>query len=214
MLLANLAQFEGACTLLAKHEGAVEILEIFGRSAADDERFGQLPAALTQLLTISSGRALVLAKAAAVRALLECLPPGGERRAGAAHALRNLCFEAAADAPARDELLRLLDELIPALVAPLHVACALYDDDELSRLPLRVRAAVNSPPAAVDEPAVRLALTEALVLLSAASEAREAMRRLDIYPVLREAHKAEEAEPVKDANETLVSEVYLKDPPV
>ena len=53
-------------------------------------------------------------------------------------------------------------------------------------------------------------LTEALLLLSADGGCREIMRDLGIYPVIRESHLAESEQAVKDANESLVSEFYLK----
>ena len=62
---------------------------------------------------------------------------------------------------------------------------------------------------------LRLALTEALLLLTSASEARAAMRKLEIYPVLREAHLGEpetsEGIRVRMANEQLVETFYLSE---
>ena len=65
------------------------------------------------------------------------------------------------------------------------------------------------------DPEVRLALTEALLLMSASPEARATMRELGIYPILRDAHLAEDPEKapasrhVRDANEQLVDLFYL-----
>ena len=56
----------------------------------------------------------------------------------------------------------------------------------------------------------RLALTEALLLLSAAREGCEAMRSIGIYPLCREAHLCEEERGIKEANEQLVEEFFLK----
>jgi len=65
----------------------------------------------------------------------------------------------------------------------------------------------------------REAMTEALLLLSAAPVARVAMREMGIYPCLREAHLCEEGDDdehglnsgraVRDANEQLVELFYL-----
>ena len=60
----------------------------------------------------------------------------------------------------------------------------------------------------------RLAMTEALLLLSAAPSARALMREVGVYPCLREAHLLEEdasgvPTPVRDANEQLVQIFYL-----
>mmetsp|Transcript_2084 Transcript_2084/g.6530 ORF Transcript_2084/g.6530 Transcript_2084/m.6530 type:complete len:361 (+) Transcript_2084:637-1719(+) len=67
----------------------------------------------------------------------------------------------------------------------------------------------------VQDGATRLALIEALLLLSAAPAACEAMRREGIFPVLRESRamlllaEDEAHRPVIDANETLVSIFHL-----
>uniref|UniRef100_A0A7S0PZG6 Protein HGH1 homolog n=1 Tax=Coccolithus braarudii TaxID=221442 RepID=A0A7S0PZG6_9EUKA len=209
MLLANLTQCEAAVTELVEHERTSTVLDLFAKADANDLRFEQLPAALTQMLAAPAGRSLVLSRQGVAHSLCSCLRQDDGRLAGAALALRNLCFEAGTAASARAGLLLVLEDIILAIAARLHVESAQYDDEDFGKLPLLVQEVVSTPMQPVAESSVRLALTEALVLLTASSEAREAMRRLCIYPVLREAHKAEEAESVKDANEMLVGEFML-----
>ena len=58
---------------------------------------------------------------------------------------------------------------------------------------------------------VRLALTEALLAMSASAGASELMRSCGLYAVLRESHLAESEAPVKQANEDLVFQFKLSD---
>ena len=159
------------------------------------------------------------------------------RRLGTARFLRNLCF-AAAPKPeedgARGPLMAVHRPLIVALACRLAVRNAEYRDEEKESFHAEVVAALGAemisgagtaewPPKpkaegqeevqsrvpAEGDAEARLAVTEALLLLSASSEACVTMRELGIYPILRDAHLAEESRHVRDANEQLVDVFYL-----
>lgn len=55
------------------------------------------------------------------------------------------------------------------------------------------------------DPALRLMAVEILLLLSSTFTGREAMRQRGVYLAVREAHKEEKNQPIKDAIERLVS---------
>ena len=67
---------------------------------------------------------------------------------------------------------------------------------------------IAAPPSA-DAPSpreeVRLALTEALLLLSASSDVSESMREQGVAPVLLAAHRQEEVQRVRAVNKQLVA---------
>ena len=127
MLLANLTQSEeGRAELVG--EGALlhQLLRLF-----DEEREGgarsHLALVFTHACASAEGRAALLlnvptGQPPAARVLCRALRSAdSERRVGAARALRNLCFEAAADGAAAAALLEHADELVVALVLGLAV---------------------------------------------------------------------------------------------
>ena len=164
------------------------------------------------------------------------------RRRATARFLRNLCFAASPkeeEAPARTHLLAVHRKLVLAITARLAVRHGQYRDDEKTAFHADLVSAVGAEmvsgpdygpwsghtmpegeePQAREhtesDPEVRLALTEALLLMSASPEARATMRELGIYPILRDAHLTEDPEKapasrhVRDANEQLVDLFYL-----
>ena len=165
------------------------------------------------------------------------------RRLAAARLLRNLCFaanpEAEQEEQGRSHLMPIHRQMIVYLVGRLAVHNAQYRDDEKAGFHPHLVASVGSemlsgkdfgpwsgnkpaegeepkPRAPLEEdPEVRLALTEALLIMSASPEARATMRDLGIYPILRDAHLTEDVETcpasrhVRDANEQLVDLFYL-----
>ena len=127
MLLANLTQGDEGCAELVG-EGALlhQLLRLF-----DEEREGgarrHLALVFTHACASAEGRAALLlnvpkGQPPAARVLCRALRSSdSERRVGAARALRNLCFEAAAVGAAAAALLEQADELVVALVLGLAV---------------------------------------------------------------------------------------------
>ena len=232
MLLANLTQQPAGVTqLLAEPassglEGLIK--QYLGAPAGADE-VEHTPLVLTAALATPDGRARLLGTttakgAAAAAALATRLGAGSElHRAAAARALRNLSFAAKPPADAYEsrgsdgssaaKLRARAPAIIVQACARLAADGAAYSASESASFAPALAAAVGARSGAAQEPLpeVRLMLTEALLLLSADGGCREIMRDLGIYPVIRESHLAESEQAVKDANESLVSEFYLKD---
>eukprot|EP00966_Prymnesium_polylepis_P022853 525668-Prymnesium_polylepis.1 len=212
MLLANLTQLAEAQQQLITARG------------------GKAPRAVLKLLCERRGEvtdhfALVLTNiaqdAAGRRALISALsegaPPaaalgaqlwGGEmRQQGVALLLRNLCFEAEDDAPCQKLLLDASPALIALLAARLSPPGAEYGAAERERLAPLTRDTIAAPPTAdaADEQ-VRLAATEALLLLSASADVCASLREQGVAALLQAAHAQETAPQVRAVNEELVAQ--------
>jgi hypothetical protein len=209
-----------------------------GGAALDggNERFGHISHVLTNLAQSVKGRkSLLLALAGKDNGLLDGLcnqlaAVDETRRLGVARTLRNLCFAARKDKEDEREASEALFSepglhrtLITRLAARLAVHHAAYRDNERDSFAPELVAALGPELCSAPEECAeekerrpqevefegRLTLTEALLLLSASPVACETMRDLGIYPVLRDAHLAEEEEKVREANESLVEVFYL-----
>jgi hypothetical protein len=177
--------------------------------------------------------------------LCSLLAPQSPHMPAAARAVRNLAFAARPGAAGQTALVSLVcadgADVVSRLTLPLaphdtgeKASGCLYESEELLAFSPTLRGAVKgtlgddliSPAeaevaagiAAIDhtpDHATRLALLEALLLLSACPQACEAMRLEGIFPVLRESRammllaEDEAHRPAIDANESLVSIFHL-----
>ncbi|KAJ1616151.1 hypothetical protein T492DRAFT_1108526 [Pavlovales sp. CCMP2436] len=134
----------------------------------------------------------------------------GVRRQGAAGVFRNLCLGEYNHIPiCRHE------NLLPPICARLIPCNADIDAEDLAKMAAPLRAAVTAslasplPGTLEPEPSIRLMITEALLALTLTRLGREHLRKLHVYPVLRESHKREEdegiGETIQAQNEEIVS---------
>ena len=227
MLLANLTQGEEGCAELVG-EGALlhQLLRLF-----DEEREGgarrHLALVFTHACASAEGRAALLlnvpkGQPPAARVLCRALRSSdSERRVGAARALRNLCFEAAAVGAAAAALLEHADELVVALVLGLAVTdggasspwpeAELYSNAELDAFSSELRELLPrcglEPPAApsatlAEPPAASAEERDA----AAASEAAEAAERARME---RARRTAPFVEPTPEAREAMTEALLL-----
>lgn len=127
------------------------------------------------------------------------------RRKGVASTLKNVCFETSAHA-------FLLSEsganILPYVLLPLAGNEELSDEDTEGMLPdLQLL-----PPDKQRDPDHDILIThlETLLLLSTGRGGREVMRRVKVYPIIRECHLHVENEDVREACDRLV-QVLLRD---
>ena len=228
MLLANLTQGEEGCAELVG-EGALlhQLLRLF-----DEEREGgarsHLALVFTHACASAEGRAALLlnvptGQPPAARVLCRALRSAdSERRVGAARALRNLCFEAAADGAAAAALLEHADELVVALVLGLAVTdggasspwpeAELYSDAELDGFSTELRELLPrcglEPRAAPSASAAEQRPTPTADELdaAAASDAAEAAERARME---RARRTSPFVEPTPEAREAMTEALLL-----
>lgn len=139
--------------------------------------------------------------------LLEFLSDGDkDRRLAAASALRNCAL----DEETHPALVGRTDVLGLALVRLMSPGRPV-SESELAGSPKEVRAAAAVPMCLVPEPhaEIRLLIVEALLLLCQSLAGREALRKCNVYPILREWHMVETDEGVKEAVEQIVDRTQL-----
>jgi hypothetical protein len=214
---------------------AAGLLRMLIRSAVDSDELAHLTLALTNVAQTRGGRSAVLEALAGKPAVTSRLcshlsSPDPVRRVGVAQMLKNICFATAGDEPEAERAILTSPAtsrpLIAHLAGRLAVRGAPYKESEEAEFHAELRAAIDAAAAAT--PVVeggaqgdygmacetlgeaRLACTEALLLLSASEAVCEQMREVGLYPVLRESHLSETVAEVKEANEQLVYEFYLR----
>jgi len=129
-------------------------------------------------------------------------------RLGAASLLRNLAMDTSAHSHLVDH------DFIAYALVPLIFGGDAPDEDDLDGAPEKVRlasraAAKSSERGAEPELEVRVALVEALLLLCKSDEGREALKKQRAYPVLRNLHRNEENERVREIIESIVDRTEL-----
>ena len=103
--------------------------------------------------------------------------------------------------------------MIPLMALPLHSPSANYSAEDRAGFAPALRVAIESAAAPrAHDPGARLALTEALLMLTACPTMSDMLATSGVYPLLREAHRAEESGDVKEVNERLVQSLLKSSP--
>jgi hypothetical protein len=132
---------------------------------------------------------------------------GMVRRRGVASTIKNVCFEVAE----HHHLLKAENgenNILPFILLPL-MGSEEYPEDETDRMLEELQLL---PPDKEREKDVEILKThlDSLLLLSTTREAREVMRKLQVYPIIRECHAAVEDESVREACDRFV-QVLMRD---
>jgi hypothetical protein len=139
--------------------------------------------------------------------------PSHIRRAGVASTIKNICFEIDKHAmllplsSSKDH--SITADILPYVLLPLCGSEDLDSDqfpDMLPDLQLLPPDKVRDP-----DPAILITHLETLLLLTTTREARDLMRKVGVYPVVRECHAAVENEDVRDAAERVVQVLMRKE---
>ncbi|KAF8473158.1 hypothetical protein BDZ91DRAFT_770467 [Kalaharituber pfeilii] len=130
------------------------------------------------------------------------------RRQGVASTIKNACFEVSAHPSflAEDEI-----NLLPYILLPL-MGPEEYFEEETNSLPLDLQFL---PPTKRRDPSSVILTThlESLLLLATTRSAREHMRKMGVYPVLREAHLAVDDDEVREAVDRVVQVLMAEEDP-
>jgi len=135
------------------------------------------------------------------------------RRAGVASTIKNICFEIDKHtvllplSSSKDH--SITTDILPYILLPLCGSEDLDSDqfpDMLPDLQLLPPDKVRDP-----DPAILVTHLETLLLLTTTREARDLMRKIGVYPVVRECHAAVENEDVRDAAERVVQVLMRKE---
>ena len=128
------------------------------------------------------------------------------RRSGVASTIKNICFEIDKHAvllPLSSSYDHsITTDILPYILLPLCGA----EDLDADHLPDMLPDLQLLPPDKTrdSDPAILVTHLETLLLLTTTREARDLMRKVGVYPVVRECHAAVENEEVRDASERLV----------
>jgi Domain of unknown function (DUF383)/Domain of unknown function (DUF384) len=136
------------------------------------------------------------------------------RRAGVASTIKNICFEIDKHAlllplsSSTDH--SITTDILPYILLPL---CGPEDLDPDSSYPEMLPDLQLLPPdkARDSDPAILIIYLETLLLLTTTREARDLMRKVGVYPVVRECHAMVENEEVRDAADRLVQVLMRKE---
>jgi hypothetical protein len=129
------------------------------------------------------------------------------RRLGVAHVIRNLLI----DESMHDDVLQ-CDDIVATVAARLIGPAHQFDEGDMANFhPLLAEAARAEERWFESDGEVRLKLCEVLLLLARSKTGREGVKAFGVYPVLRELHKGEGEEEIKDVIESVVDLVMLKD---
>jgi hypothetical protein len=136
------------------------------------------------------------------------------RRAGVASAVKNICFEIDKHAmllplsSSHDH--SITTDILPYILLPL---CGPEDLDSDSSYPEMLPDLQLLPPDKTrdSDPTILITHLETLLLLTTTREARDLMRKVGVYPVVRECHAAVENEEVRDAAERVVQVLMRKE---
>jgi hypothetical protein len=188
-------------------------------TSASNPAYDYLSYAFASLSTHSSGRLYFLTPQPYDSVLpLTKLTPFTEhsshiRRPGVASTIKNICFEIDKHAillplsSSQDH--SITTDILPYVLLPLCGSEDLDSDqfpDMLPDLQLLPPDKVRDP-----DPAILTTHLETLLLLTATREARDLMRKVGVYPVVRECHAAVENEDVRDAAERVVQVLMRKE---
>ena len=139
--------------------------------------------------------------------------PSHVRRAGVASTIKNICFEIDNHAmllslPSSGDH-SITADILPYILLPL---CG-PEDLDADNLPEMLPDLQLLPPDKTREPDPAILIThlETLLLLTTTREARDLMRKVGVYPVVRECHAAVENEEVRDAAERVVQVLMRKE---
>lgn len=121
------------------------------------------------------------------------------RRRGVAAAIKNACFEVSAHAALVSETGA---NVLPYILLPL-MGNEEYPEDETDGMPVELQL-LEPDKQREKEMDIIQTLLDALLLLSVSKIGREEMRRVQVYPIIRELHLEIEDENVRDACERLV----------
>jgi hypothetical protein len=130
------------------------------------------------------------------------------RRTGVASTIKNICFEIDKHAmllplsSSQDH--SITTDILPYVLLPLCGSDQF--PDMLPDLQLLPPDKVRDP-----DPAILITHLETLLLLTTTREARDLMRKVGVYPVVRECHAAVENEDVRDAAERVVQVLMRKE---
>jgi uncharacterized protein DUF383/uncharacterized protein DUF384 len=129
------------------------------------------------------------------------------RRRGVASTIKNVCFEV----EGHHHLLKAEDSennILPFILLPL-MGSEEYPEDETDQMPEELQLL---PPDKEREGDVEILKThlDSLLLLSTTREGRDVMRKLQVYPIVRECHAAVEDESVREACDRFV-QVLMRD---
>ena len=137
------------------------------------------------------------------------------RRAGVASTIKNICFEIdhhaillpLSSSPTNHSI---TTDILPYILLPL---CSGADDLDADHLPDLLPDLQLLPPDKTrdPDPAILTTHLETLLLLTTNREARDLMRRVGVYPVVRECHAAVEDDGVRDAAERVVQVLMRKE---
>jgi hypothetical protein len=136
------------------------------------------------------------------------------RRTGVASTIKNICFEIDKHAlllplsSSADH--SITTDILPYILLPL---CGPEDLDSDSSYPEMLPDLQLLAPDKTREPDPAILIThlETLLLLTTTREARDLMRKVGVYPVVRECHAAVENEEVRDAAERVVQVLMRKE---
>jgi hypothetical protein len=135
------------------------------------------------------------------------------RRAGVASTIKNICFEIDKHAMflplSSSKVHSITTDILPYVLLPL---CGSEDLDS-DQFPDMLPDLQLLPPDKVRDPDSTILIThlETLLLLTTTREARDLMRNVGVYPVVRECHAAVENEDVRDAAERVVQVLMRKE---
>ncbi|EDQ89296.1 uncharacterized protein MONBRDRAFT_32489 [Monosiga brevicollis MX1] len=210
LLLVNLTRHNEAAERLCHHtvdEKPVvhELVRVFCLADKFNENgnLDHLANVLFNITQTSEGRRLVMARTNEGCVIQRLLPftqyvDSRIRRGGVIGALRNCCFEY----QDHEWLLSPEVDLLPYLLLPL-AGPEEFDDEDMDGMPDDLQYLPPDKKRDMDAD-IRMMLLEALLQLAATRGMREQMRRNKVYPILREYHKWEPLDDVRDACEQVV----------
>lgn len=208
MLLANLTKFDGChlkvCEFLPK------LFPAFIQGGSGTITLDMLGSVFADLTNTKEGRELFLADKYAnfFRISTQLQSSRVMRRGGSVSTLKNCLFETShheAILECDDEEDRFLANMVGLLASPKSV----FDDEELEEMVLDIQLEYRHSEAEPDA-TIRCMVMESLIILGHSLYGREKMRSKKIYPILREWHKQEPEETLKELLEKVV-ELIIRD---
>ncbi|ORX78558.1 DUF383/DUF384 domain-containing protein [Basidiobolus meristosporus CBS 931.73] len=231
MLLANISKSESVCaklmeatstpvdSLTKSHRVIDQLAEIFvkgyERKYNTNAEFHFLASVFANITTIPPGRNFFIDKSEADNeaplSKITCFTEDKHviRRGGVISTIKNCCF-----ATARH--MELLDEeqinVLPSILLPL-CGPEEFDLDDMDGMPEEVQLLPESKKREAD-PHLRRILLEALVLLTTTREGRDILRAKKVYPIVREAHLAEQDSEIQEVADRIVQMIMRDEPKI
>lgn len=212
MLIANMSRDKDValklCDLKGLNGDAIipELCAIFGKGPAfnPNATYHYLASVLFNVSQTAEGRQQILKRAGEGCVFQRLLPfttheSSTVRRGGAVGCIRNCCFSS------QDHEWLLSDEvnILPALLLPL-IGGEELDDEDMDGMPDELQY-MDPDKTRESDADMRKMLLETLSQLMTTPAGRQIMRDRKVYPVLREYHKWEPEDDVREACETVVS---------